>query len=1654
MTPTVSRFVIAVTFCFCVGWHAAAQVPSAWSVRDIGLGGSGYDEANAIALDRVGNVYVTGQRGLRASGPDCCVGDFWTIKYKSGAVQWRAAYNGPASGHDVASSLVVDRLGNVYVAGSSAGTINGASTGQDIAIVKYTANGQLLWESRYHLLGDDSISKNSLAVDRAGNVYATGESWGGNSFDIVTMKVDGDDGTRLWAVRYSGSSATSNDRGKALSLDAFGNVYVTGRSTGTDGLADFVTIKYNPKGEQQWLARYNGGTSSVDFPNALALDRSGNVVVTGESHGNILSTDVLRSSCKGDFATVKYSPSGQQIWAAKYNGAANCDDYAPVIAVDRFYGNVYISGITRTSQAGTDWATVKYAANGSELWVQTHRGADDAVNRNDSPCDIELDLYGAVYVAGTTGGSTTDFDFTTVKYNSSGLKQWESRQHGGGREGANALAVDRARDIFVTGWSYVGSSDLDYLTIKATVHSTEPVARFDWSPAQPIEGQAVQFTDQSTAPLTWAWDFNNDARTDSTSRNPTHTFADPGAYEVTLRVTNDLGAQSITETVVVESTENVPYVRSVVRQYPGFFLHGVSVENKFDAGIDWKGEAGSAAFQVESGAPQIEVGNSSGASHTFAMATDFQPAFSGSVVTVTPTNAAGTTGIPRDETVYVFPLPSWLAVAWASDSEVLKFTASGGEIKAEMKKNFPDEPISKEFVIPESIPYVGGPFGVSAGASFSGEVSSTGVGSLSLGGKMGFKALGQPLEGSVDGSGTFRLLPPEGLVLQTASFTLGIKGTLSKEQGLVEAIPQLAALQAVPVIGGVVSWVNDRAKLKGEISPSVKFTANFEQQDGSLAFKEGPGTLGCDLKATLEVSLVEDVIECKAWVGGGGNFTLGLPATVAAPLLRSGELKFEAGAEITFSALLEYAAKATYQAKCTWTPASGVTCESAGSADSAGSVSSLMLHDGEVRPIVSDASRFGPESSFAPRTIVSSGGPAVPLSTTTTALITNVFKGASPHLLEVPGAKQLLLFVTKDAADPVLQSTDVAWSLFDGSSWSVPVVVADDTRVELAPDAAVDANGKVVAAWTRIRDAAFSSPVAQASELPSFYSRLEVVTAVFDPGTGTWSSITPLTDDTAFDSNVTISDDGEGNLLLTWLSNPAGHFLSTSGSPSSLRYSIWNGSVWSAPGTVASGLVGVHSHTAARHGSNAFVILPRDPDPSTANDGVLDLYSWNGSSWSTATPFAAGGIENRLPRAVYDAGGAAHVVWMRGSDLVHATLDAPAPRVIRSASESLSFYDGMLMINTAGNLTYLRQESVDNGPANIVATIYDTASNSWSKDRRLTDNAGKDHDVSAYYGTDGRLHVAHVTTAVTRTTITATIGGAGVTIGNIPEDGPSDLRIVEHTLSTDLATADQELDIVPRYPRKLDPVTATLVIHNAGDVATGTFFVRIYVGDPGEGGIEAGSAEIVGPFLAGDRRKLTFPFVYPAMSGSADIVAVVDATAAVAELSETNNTAVARLASNTAPEARIVPSVTSGAVPLTITFDGSRSFDTDGDPIAYNWSFGDGSQSETGASITHTFTSEGIFSVVLAVRDAHGLVGTTTVEVQVAPVVAVVRGDANGDGLITPSDVFHLINHLFAGGPAPADLRAGDANSDEAISVGDLFFLINYLFAGGPVPAP
>jgi hypothetical protein len=416
-----------------------------WVARYDGPG-SWWDYAYAIAVDDAGNAYVTGfSEGWFTHW------DYATIKYDSlGVEQWVARYNGPGNYRDEAMDIAIDNAGNVYVTGTS----TGGGTYCDYATIKYDSAGVEQWVARY----DGGISDNDLAfaiaIDDSCNIYVAGRSMGsGTYFDYVTVKYDAS-GMEQWVERYNGPG-NGFDQPYDIAVDGAGNVYVTGKSPGIGGDRDYATVKYNSAGVKQWVARYDGPASDNDVAKALVIDNVCAIYVTGSSRG---------SATDKDYATIKYDSSGTQQWVSRYNGPVDLNDYARAIAIDSA-GSIYVTGGSTGVGTRQDITTVKYDSAGVEQWVARYDGPSSV---SDEGAGIATDHEGNICVTGPSDGLWTGTDYATVKYDSAGLEQWVARYDGPNNydDYSFAIAIHNGGSVYVTGRSEGIVTNQDYATIK------------------------------------------------------------------------------------------------------------------------------------------------------------------------------------------------------------------------------------------------------------------------------------------------------------------------------------------------------------------------------------------------------------------------------------------------------------------------------------------------------------------------------------------------------------------------------------------------------------------------------------------------------------------------------------------------------------------------------------------------------------------------------------------------------------------------------------------------------------------------------------------------------------------------------------------------------------------------------------------------------------------------------------------------------------------------------------------------------------------------------------------------------------------------------------------------------------------------------------
>ena len=366
-----------------------------------------------------------------------------------GSPVWTNHFTSPGNNFDEAVAVAVDSNRNVFVTGRvSNGTIEWYTT------VKYSSSGQPLWTNRFDRLGYGSATPVAITVDRNGNIDVTGYGGGttGGS-DIFTLQYS-NAGPLIWGKGHSRVTSGS-DYASAIATDASNNVFVAGYCTPLSGTLGYATLKYSSSGAQLWAAYYDGISGNGGVAKALATDPNGNAIVTGVSSG---------TGSLNDIVTIKYTATGQGVWTNRYNGPGNAYDEGRAVAVAT-NGDVFVAGYSDGGSANYDFVTLKYSSAGIPLWTNRYNGTG---NGEDSAKAITIDGNNSVLVTGGSLGSGTTYDFLTIKYSFTGSALWTNRYNGPGNIGdtAYSIGLDRSNNVFVTGSSYGGTSNLfDFATI-------------------------------------------------------------------------------------------------------------------------------------------------------------------------------------------------------------------------------------------------------------------------------------------------------------------------------------------------------------------------------------------------------------------------------------------------------------------------------------------------------------------------------------------------------------------------------------------------------------------------------------------------------------------------------------------------------------------------------------------------------------------------------------------------------------------------------------------------------------------------------------------------------------------------------------------------------------------------------------------------------------------------------------------------------------------------------------------------------------------------------------------------------------------------------------------------------------------------------------
>lgn len=411
------------------------------------------DQPTAVTADPSGNVIVTGY--TRTSSALSGNADFYTAKYAvaDGQLVWSMIYSGPAGAEDRAVAVVSDSNGDVYVTGHS----TNASGNEDYYTVKYaSADGQELWSIRYNGTGNSWDYPTALSLDSAGNLIVTGDSVGsGTGFDFYTVKYAAANGAVMWERRTNGT--IGDDAPFALAVDSSGNIIVTGYTEGAGTYFDYFTVKYAAAdGSVLWSQTFNsplGGTNSYDNPYSVAVDADGNAFVTGRaSNGD-----------QSDSYTVKYGAAdGAVLWSVRYTGATGTGGGQGEKVVVDSSGNAIVSGSYYDGTA-TRFHTAKYAAaDGQKLWEVI----DKTLNFGSSYVyDSLIDASDQVIISGVVEGPSGLTYYTTRLAGTNGRKLWAKSEGSINFQDPNSIALDSNGHIIMTATTWNGTNT-DFFTAR------------------------------------------------------------------------------------------------------------------------------------------------------------------------------------------------------------------------------------------------------------------------------------------------------------------------------------------------------------------------------------------------------------------------------------------------------------------------------------------------------------------------------------------------------------------------------------------------------------------------------------------------------------------------------------------------------------------------------------------------------------------------------------------------------------------------------------------------------------------------------------------------------------------------------------------------------------------------------------------------------------------------------------------------------------------------------------------------------------------------------------------------------------------------------------------------------------------------------------
>jgi hypothetical protein len=365
-----------------------------------------------------------------------------------------------------ATGIAVDSIGNIYVTGYTNGYLDGNTNNDnsfDIFLSKFTATGTKEWTITTGSSEYDSPL--DIITDHEDNIYLAGITWGDLGENIQKGFGDGflaqisSTGSINWLLTMG---STNFDSANSIILSQDGNILVTGYATGEingltpEGKQDTFVAKYSLAGEHLWTRLF--GTEENDVAVSIHEDSMGNILVAGTTDGTFINNNNLG---KKDIFLLKLTEDGSFVEVNQYGSSEN-DSPAGMVKDDE--DNLYLAGDTTGSlgdenQLGWgDGFIMKINPAGLEAWVH-HIGS----NLIDNVFDLQINPFsGNLVVTGITSGEIGQYsnqgekDIFIAVFNNSGTRLY-SKMYGTSLKDRGTTAIVLEDESLIIGGASEGN---------------------------------------------------------------------------------------------------------------------------------------------------------------------------------------------------------------------------------------------------------------------------------------------------------------------------------------------------------------------------------------------------------------------------------------------------------------------------------------------------------------------------------------------------------------------------------------------------------------------------------------------------------------------------------------------------------------------------------------------------------------------------------------------------------------------------------------------------------------------------------------------------------------------------------------------------------------------------------------------------------------------------------------------------------------------------------------------------------------------------------------------------------------------------------------------------------------------------------------------